>query len=102
MELSPTLNPAERGESVTAYATGMGAVEQSAAKAATTAQQPASPLLLYPGEGGGLKLFFCSPEVTCRPTEAVSSTALFAGLDTANGFGAREKLPGYAHEKLTT
>ncbi len=45
--------------------------------------RPAS-LVLYPGEGDGVKVFFCAAAVACQPGEAAYSTALFAGLDPGN------------------
>lgn len=72
-------SPAQRGEIVTAYATGMGAVE--AGRVEVHEESPRRPLVLYPGEGEGIKVFFCPPGANCRPQEAVSSTALFAGFD---------------------
>ena len=63
---------------MTVYATGMGAVEPPGVIAAR------SPLVLYPGEGGGAKIFFCAATVACQPTEAAASTALFAGVYPGN------------------
>jgi uncharacterized protein (TIGR03437 family) len=74
-------NPARRGEIVIAYATGMGAVEPPVANEVAAPQQPPSPLILYPGEPGGIRVFLCQPGAQCAPTEAAFNTpSLFAGL----------------------
>jgi uncharacterized protein (TIGR03437 family) len=73
-----TSEPAQRGESVIVYATGMGVIEPPGAMAAR------SSLVLYPGEGDGVKVFFCAASVACQPTEAAYSTALFAGVYPGN------------------
>ena len=65
--------PAQRGERVIVYATGMGVIEPPGAMAAR------SPLVLYPGEGAGVTVFFCAATVACQ-----YSTALFAGVYPGN------------------
>ena len=81
--LVTALEPAQRGETVIVYATGMGTVEPPGAMGSTGPQPPSS-LVLYPGEGDGVKVFFCAAPVACQPTEAAYSTALFAGVYPGN------------------
>ena len=76
--LVTTSEPAQRGGRVIVYATGMGVIEPPGAMAAR------SSLVLYPGEGDGVKVFFCAASVACQPTEAAYSTALFAGIYPGN------------------
>ena len=78
--LVTTTAPAQRGEILVTYATGMGAVEPPVAMGTIAPLQQLSSLVLYPGEVDGVKIFFCAMGVACQPASAISSTSLFAGL----------------------